>query len=88
MEISIQKLTEEEINKLGIRQWPIWQKEVSTFDWYYSDTEECYFLDGKVKVHYDDKVVEIQKGDFVVFPKGLKCVWEVVEPVSKHYNFK
>jgi len=88
MQFLIKRLSEEEIKNLNIRQWPIWEKEISKFEWYYSEPEECYFLDGKVSIHYDGNVVDIQKGDFVIFPKGLKCIWEIKEPVRKHYNFK
>ncbi len=31
---------------------------------------------------------EFGKGDFVTFPKGLSCVWDIKEPVKKHYNFR
>ena len=30
--------------------------------------------------------VHLQSGDFVTFPKGLSCVWDVKEPIKKHYN--
>jgi uncharacterized cupin superfamily protein len=36
----------------------------------------------------DGKKVEIGKGDFVTFPKGLDCVWDVKEPIRKHYTFR
>jgi uncharacterized protein len=36
----------------------------------------------------DGKTVEFGKGDFVTFPKGLSCVWDIKAPVKKHYNFK
>jgi hypothetical protein len=26
-------------------------------------------------------------GDLVIFPKGMKCTWEIREDVKKHYNF-
>jgi len=87
MKIEIKKLTEEEIQKQGIRNWPIWTKEVSTFEWYYETKEKCLFLEGKVKVKTDFEEIEFGKGDFVTFPKGLKCVWNVIEPVRKHYYF-
>ncbi len=32
--------------------------------------------------------IKIKKGDYVTFPKGLSCVWDVKEPVKKHYNFE
>ncbi len=89
MEIEVKKPTEEELKKRGVSSWPIWEKEVSRFDWNYSDTEECYLLEGKVVIETEDgKRVEFGKGDFVTFPKGLSCNWEVKEPVRKHYNFK
>ncbi|OGU16092.1 MAG: cupin [Ignavibacteria bacterium GWB2_35_12] len=87
MKILIKKLTGEEIQKQGIREWPIWTKEVSSFDWFYDTQEMCLFLEGKVKVNTDFEEVEIGMGDFVTFPQGLKCVWNVIEPVRKHYHF-
>jgi hypothetical protein len=87
MKVIIEKLSEEEITKRGIRQWPIWTKEKSVFDWYYDSQEQCLFLDGHVVIETPEGNVEIQKGDFVTFERGLKCVWKVLEPVRKHYNF-
>ena len=88
MKIEVKKPTEEELKKLNVYSWPIWEKEPSKFDWYYSEKETCYLLEGKVKVTTEDgEVVEFGKGDLVVFPKGLKCVWEISEGVKKHYNF-
>jgi len=59
------------------------------FDWYYDDTEECYLLEGKVIVETEDgEKAEFGKGDYVTFPKRLSCVWDIKEPVKKHYTFK
>ncbi|MFH1414436.1 MAG: cupin domain-containing protein [Candidatus Omnitrophota bacterium] len=89
MEIRIEKLNQEEINKRGINSWPIWKKEVSRFDWHYDTVEECLLLEGKVNVETKDgKMVSFGKGDFVTFPKGLSCVWDIKQAVRKHYNFK
>ena len=44
MEVKVQKLTREELEKKGVFDWPVWEKETSTFDWQYGDIEECYFL--------------------------------------------
>ncbi len=89
MKIEIKKLKKEDMEKKGVFSWPTWEKEVSRFDWHYDHTEECYLLEGKVVVETDDsgKVV-FGKGDFVTFPKGLSCIWDIKEPVKKHYNFK
>lgn len=89
MEIKVEKLTKEELEKRGVFDWPIWQKEVSRFDWHYDDVEECYFLDGSVTIETKDgKTVSFGKGDFVTFPKGLSCAWDVKEAVKKRYNFR
>jgi len=31
--------------------------------------------------------IEFNAGDYVVFPKGLKCKWEIKKKIRKHYNF-
>jgi hypothetical protein len=89
MEIKVQKLGQDELNKMGVFTWPIWTKEVSRFDWHYDSVEECYLLEGEVEVESKDgKKVSFGKGDFVIFPKGLSCVWDIKKPVRKHYNFQ
>ena len=60
--------------------WPIWEKEVSTFDWSDSEPEAFYVLEGKLRV-------ELDEGDLVTFPKGVGCKWDVREPIRKHYRF-
>jgi len=85
--IQVEKVSQEALEARGVFAWPIWTKEKSKFDWHYDDTEQCYLLDGEVTVETDEGSVEFGKGDFVTFPKGLSCVWEVKEPVRKHYHF-
>jgi uncharacterized protein len=89
MKISIEKPDQSDLKKRGVYEWPIWEKEVSKFDWHYDQIEECYLLEGHVIVEYENgKIAEFGKGDFVTFQKDLSCVWEVKQPVKKHYNFK
>ena len=89
MEIKVQKLSDKELKEMGVFDWPIWEKGVSRFDWHYDDMEECYFLSGKVVVETKDgRKAAFGKGDFVSFPKGLQCTWDIKEPVKKHYNFR
>lgn len=87
MKIEVRKPTAEELKRLGVEDWPIWTKEVSTFDWYYDDRETCYILEGEVTVRYEGGSVSFQAGDLVIFPKGLKCTWEIRKAVRKHYSF-
>lgn len=89
MKIEIKKSKKEDMEKEGVMSWPIWEKEVSRFNWHYDDTEECYLLEGKDVVETEDgENVEFGKGDFVTFPKGLSCIWDIKDPVKKHYNFR
>jgi uncharacterized protein len=89
MEIKVQKFSDEQLKKMGVFNWPIWTKEVSRFDWSYDSVEECLLLEGQVTVETKDgESVSFGKGDFVTFPKGLSCTWDVKKPVKKHYNFK
>ena len=85
--ISITKITDSELDTLGVRSWPIWTCEVSEFPWEYAEKETCLLLEGDVEVNTEEGTVRLGTGDFVVFPKGLKCTWRVMEPVRKHYNF-
>ena len=86
--IEIRKLSEGELEAMDVFSWPVWEKEVSTFDWHYDETESCYILKGRVRVEpAEGEAVEFGPGDFVVFPEGMDCVWKVSEPVRKHYRF-
>lgn len=88
MKIKVEKPTDEFLEARKVRSWPVWQKEVSRFDWYYDETEECYLLDGRVTVETPEgDKVSFAAGDFVTFPAGLRCTWEISEPVRKHYHF-
>ena len=78
----------ERLNKLGVRGWPIWTKEASTFPWSYDSSETCYFLEGDVTVTPDGgEPVRVGKGDLVTFPSGMSCTWEIRGAVKKHYTF-
>lgn len=87
MKIEVRKPTPQELDALGVGSWPVWSCGVSTFDWSYSDQETCYLLEGAVTVESDSESVSFGKGDLVVFPEGLSCVWKVKAPVRKHYRF-
>ena len=86
--VNIQKLSVDEIKMRGINNWPIWEKEVSRFDWTYASKEECLILEGDFNVETGDATFHIKAGDFVTFERGLKCVWDIKTAVKKHYNFE
>ena len=79
---------ESRLTGLGVFEWPIWAKEVSSFPWSYGEPETCYLLEGDVTVTPDGgKPVRIGKGDLVTFAAGLSCTWEIHATVRKHYTF-
>ena len=85
--IIIKQLSDVEIDNMGILNWPIWTCEVSEFPWQYDVEESCLILEGEVYVAAGSENVKIKAGDFVIFPKGLACVWKVAKPIRKHYQF-
>ncbi len=73
---------------MGVFDWPIWEKEASTFPWTYGERETCYILKGKFTVTPDGGEPQtFGKGDLIIFPAGMSCTWEITEPVRKHYDF-
>ena len=85
--IVIKQLSDVEVDNMGILNWPIWTCEISEFPWKYDVEESCLILEGEVYVTAGSESVEIKSGDFVIFPKGLSCVWKVTKPIRKHYKF-
>jgi hypothetical protein len=87
MKIDVTRPQSEELERKGVFDWPIWEKEVSRFDWHYDTDETCYLLEGRVEVVTPDGgKVQFGAGDMVHFPKGLSCTWDISVPVRKHYR--
>ena len=77
------------LEQKGVFRWGTWGCDVGSFPWSYGDNESCYLLAGKVTVTPTDgrPAVTFGKGDFVTFPAGMSCQWDVKEPVQKHFTF-
>ena len=86
MDIIVRKPTDKEI--VGMKTKPVWTCGISEFYWFYDSEETSLIVEGDVTVNYGEKSVSFAAGDFVVFPEGLSCVWQVKKPVKKHYMFK
>lgn len=72
---------------IGVYDWPVWTREISTFPWRYDARETCYLLEGQAIVTPEGgEPVEIGRGDLVTFPAGMSCTWEIRAPVRKHYD--
>ena len=87
-DVKVEKLSGSQKDEKQIKSWSIWEKEVSRFEWEYDSDEECYILNGEVRVESEEGEILIKAGDFVTFSKGLKCIWDIKTPIKKHYNFK
>lgn len=86
MNILIEQLDDDQLEELGVFNWPIWEKEESKFDWYYSAEERCYIIEGIADIITEFEQITIRTGDFVTFPKGLECVWDINSTVRKYYS--
>ena len=87
MKIEIKQPVKEELQDQGVFEWPIWEKEVSRFDWHYDSEETCYLLEGQVEVTSPGgQAVTFGAGDMVRFPAGLSCTWDISVPVKKHFH--
>ncbi len=88
MTITVSRPSQDELQALGVYQWPIWSHEAASFPWHYDDRETCYILEGRVTVTpQEGPAVDFGAGDLVIFPAGLSCTWAIHEAVRKHYRF-
>jgi uncharacterized cupin superfamily protein len=75
------------LEALGVSKWPTWEKEVSTFPWHFLEQEIAWILQGECVITPEGGApVKFGKGDLVTFPAGMKCSWEVRQPLHKHYH--
>jgi len=78
-----------ELAELGVFDWDVWSAAESTFPWSYDADEDCYLLEGEVVVTPDGgEPVRIAAGDYVTFPRGMSCTWEIQRAVRKHYRLR
>jgi len=76
------------LDALSVKNWSVWEKEVSEFSWTYDAEETCYFVQGEVLVTpHGGEPVSMAKGDMVTFPAGMSCTWKIIQPVKKHFMF-
>lgn len=89
-EITIEhNVTPIKLDAMDVDCWPIWKKEISTFEWSYDTDEVCYILEGAAVITpADGEPVNIERGDLVRFPAGMTCTWQITEDIEKHYLLK
>ncbi|MEN2997792.1 MAG: cupin domain-containing protein [Brevinematia bacterium] len=83
--VKVWKPSEREIEEA--KNWPVWQKGESVFDWFYDEDETFYMVEGEVEVELDSgEKVRISAGDMARFKAGTGCKWKVIKKVRKHYR--
>lgn len=98
-EFTVEKGTPEKKELLDVKSWPTWSTAGS--EKYkvgirspmkvYDTNELSYIISGKMNITpIDDnnqpkEPVLVQAGDFVTFPDGFACYWDVIETVKKHW---
>jgi len=87
-EVKIRKPSDKRLEELNVDSWGVWEKEESSFDWYYSQPETFYVLEGKARVETPKDEVSFGVGDLVTFPEGMETTWHVIEPIKKKYTFE
>ena len=88
MKVEIEQYSQEELEQEGVFDWPVWEHDEDKFEWFYDRTELCYILEGEAVVTTEFEAYTIKAGDFVMFPKGLECVWDIQSAIKKHYTFE
>lgn len=86
MEVTVRKPTDAE--RKEAQAWGVWEKEISEFDWEYSEKEICLILEGNAQIFEGEgKIAEFGAGDYVVFPEGLSCTWKITKKIRKKFRF-
>ena len=70
------------------KSWDTWSSKPDHFDWEYTQEEHCYIIEGEATIETEAQTVTIEPGDYVIFPKNLKCHWTLHQFLKKHYCFK
>ena len=93
--IRVDRITEQQKKALQIPEipcqqgkWAVWECAPLAFDWHYDQMEKAYIYEGRAVIRSAKQEITISAGDFVVFPVGLDCRWEVFETVRKVYLFE
>ncbi len=88
MKITVDQLEQDELEEMGVFSWPVWEHDEEKFEWYYDKAEKCYIKSGEATITSEFESITIKAGDFVVFPAGLECIWDIESAISKYYAFE
>lgn len=83
MRIEIDQPDQEELEEAGVFNWPVTEHEEDKFDWFYDKTEHCYIVEGLATIVTEFDLFTVKPGDYLIFPAGLECVWDVHSKIKK-----
>ena len=63
----------------------LWRCEPMTFDYEFPGDEYIHVLDGSLEVKTDAETYNLNKGDIVLFHKGIKSVWTITSSFKKFF---
>ncbi|MEE2693246.1 MAG: cupin domain-containing protein [Pseudomonadota bacterium] len=63
----------------------LWRCEPMTFDYEFPGDEYIHVLDGSLDVKTDTEIYQLNKGDIVLFHKGIKSVWTIKRSFKKFF---
>ncbi len=85
MKIEVDRPDNDELKEMGVETWPVWEHGEEKFEWFYDKTERCYIISGEATIVSEFETLTIKPGDFITFPAGLECIWDVDYAIRKHY---
>jgi uncharacterized cupin superfamily protein len=84
MDIIVRKPTPAELEEF--EQNPVWECKPSTFNWFFDNNEIFLVIEGDATIEYDGRSIPFAKGDLVICPKGLTCIWNVKRTIKRRYQ--
>ena len=85
MKIEVDQLDLEDIKELGVKSWPTMEYDEEKFEVFYDKTEQCYIVSGEATIVSEFESITVKPGDFLTFPAGLECVWDVDSRIKKYF---
>lgn len=85
--ILIEQPSPDRMKAYKVKDWDIWEKEESEFDWNYESNESCYIIEGEAEIFFQNQKIHIKSGDFITFKKDLKTRWKITKRIKKYYTF-
>jgi hypothetical protein len=85
MKIVVDRPDNDELKEMGVETWPVWEHGEEKIECFYDKTERCYIVSGEATIVSEFETLTIKPGDFITFPAGLECIWDIDYAIRKRY---